>query len=434
MDYESSSKFISSLAKFLQSLCNGYVEFDNGVQVIGHLYLSVDTGKTIDYILNEKVCKTDENSVTFISNSFHAQPAEKPKPPGKKTGKDSEKPDTKAEEETDGYSNVPIEPRSTNVGTMPSSRNINQNSPLSHGAKRPYSPSHKQSLPKSGRSSPKHKKSKSEFLEHGGQSQMSNPASDNSISSAPSPADDIGPSHSAQLSDTAHTSQLNESYQQSFFHPDEENSLADESEERDIKPTIDTDVTFIKEEFAPSSSCSQSGNQSHDRTHSEDSMYPYQSNQVFPGGYAGSVGFGASQRSNFSSAGSSHAFSLNSGQASKTEGDGLDQSVYLIPLKPPDLEYQHAQTHSPRRASPLPGRQFKTRRGMLVDCPSSRLYTCDICGSTFTKSFNLTRHRGKCAGTRIYYCHICNKPFYRTDKLRIHLLKKHPTQILYGDF
>jgi len=81
MDLDSSSKFISSLAKFLQSLCNGYVEFDNGVEVIGHIYINVDTGKKIDYILNEKVCKNDQNSVTFISNSFHATPAtvEKPK-------------------------------------------------------------------------------------------------------------------------------------------------------------------------------------------------------------------------------------------------------------------------------------------------------------------------------------------------------------------
>ncbi|BFY98308.1 hypothetical protein BsWGS_01355 [Bradybaena similaris] len=406
MDYESSSKFISSLAKFLQSLCNGYVEFDNGVQVIGHLYLSVDTGKTIDYILNEKVCKTDENSVTFISNSFHAQPAEKPKPPGKKTGKDSEKPDTKAEEETDGYSNVPIEPRSTNVGTMPSSRNINQNSPLSHGAKRPYSPSHKQSLPKSGRSSPKHKKSKSEFLEHGGQSQMSNPASDNSISSAPSPADDIGPSHSAQLSDTAHTSQLNESYQQSFFHPDEENSLADESEERDIKPTIDTDVTFIKEEFAPSSSCSQSGNQSHDRTHSEDSMYPYQSNQVFPGGYAGSVGFGASQRSNFSSAGSSHAFSLNSGQASKTEGDGLDQSGRWN-AKGDSSFLLHTES------------AFEGHH-QIKNVAGRKQLRCENCNKVFSYMQGLKRHKWKCDGTRIWPCSYCDRFFYRSDHLKIH--------------
>ncbi|BFY98315.1 hypothetical protein BsWGS_01348 [Bradybaena similaris] len=410
MDYESSSKFISSLAKFLQSLCNGYVEFDNGVQVIGHLYLSVDTGKTIDYILNEKVCKTDENSVTFISNSFHAQPAEKPKPPGKKTGKDSEKPDTKAEEETDGYSNVPIEPRSTNVGTMPSSRNINQNSPLSHGAKRPYSPSHKQSLPKSGRSSPKHKKSKSEFLEHGGQSQMSNPASDNSISSAPSPADDIGPSHSAQLSDTAHTSQLNESYQQSFFHPDEENSLADESEERDIKPTIDTDVTFIKEEFAPSSSCSQSGNQSHDRTHSEDSMYPYQSNQVFPGGYAGSVGFGASQRSNFSSAGSSHAFSLNSGQASKTEGDGLDQSANhgfqgMIESQGFSNSFRLRAFRS-KISCHFCGKKYTSRRDLdghiNVVHLKQKPFICSLCGKSFSYTQHLHAHKKMCPNSFVH--------------------------------
>ncbi|CAG5117064.1 unnamed protein product [Candidula unifasciata] len=392
MDYESSSKFISSLAKFLQSLCNGYVEFDNGVQVIGHLYLSVDTGKTIDYILNEKVCKTDENSVTFISNSFHAQPAEKPKPPGKRIAKDSDKPDTKNEEEPDGYSNVQTEPRSTNVGTMPSSRNVNQSSPLSHGAKRPYSPSHKQSQVKSGRVSPKHKKSKSEFLEHSGQSQISNPTSDNSISSAPSPADDVGPSHSAQLSDTPHTSQLSESYQQSFFHPDEENSLADDSEERDIKPTIDTDVTFIKEEFAPSSSCSQSGNQSHDRTHGEDSMYPYQSsNQVFPGGYAG---FGASQRSGFSSAGSSHAFSLNSGQASKTEGDGLgDQSVSW------NVDSYFYQSEN------------------ITALSSDN--TCDFCGKVFTTKMSCRDHRNAVHLQVSYPCEFCGKKFpYKRTKRR----------------
>lgn len=263
MDYDSSSKFISSLAKFLQSLCNGYVEFDTGVQVIGHLYLSVDTGKTIDYILNEKVCKTDENSVTFISNSFHAQPAERPKPPGKRQGKDSDKTELKNEEESDNGISAQVEPRSTNVGTLPSVRNTKQNSPHSHGGKRPYSPSLKQSQSKSGRTSPKHKKSRSESLDLN-TSQLSNPAGENSMSSAPSPTADSGPSNSvsARGSDASHGPQVNESYQQSFYQPDEEGSLADETEERDVKPSIDTDVTFIKEEFAPSSGCSQTGGQS----------------------------------------------------------------------------------------------------------------------------------------------------------------------------
>uniref|UniRef100_A0A0B7B0M5 C2H2-type domain-containing protein n=1 Tax=Arion vulgaris TaxID=1028688 RepID=A0A0B7B0M5_9EUPU len=412
MDYDSSSKFISSLAKFLQSLCNGYVEFDSGVQVIGHLYLSVDTGKTIDYVLNEKVCKTDENSVTFISNSFHAQPAEKPKPPGKRSTKDSEKTDLKNEDDSDNI-NAQGEPRSTNVGTVPS-RSINQNSPHSQSSKRPYSPPHKQSQLKSGHASPKHKKSKTELIEQNTPSQLSNPASENSISSAPSPAADIGPSHSAQSSDALHGSQLGESYPQSFFHPDDENSLADESEERDIKPTIDTDVTFIKEEFAPSSSCSQSGSQSHDRPHGDDSsLYPYQSNQVFSP-YAGSGGFGASQRSNFSSSGSAHMFSSNSGQgSSKIEGEG--------PVDPSAFVYRNSRTNVPpfrqawyssnqhRLSCEICHKKFVTTRDYIGHKNARHLnakpYLCSFCGNGFAykRSVDFHQKTGKCSAmTNVY--------------------------------
>jgi len=136
MDFDSSSKFIASLAKFLQSLCNGYVDFDKGVEVIGHIYLNVDsdTGKKIDYVLNEKVCKND-NSVTFISNSFHAQPAEKPKPPAPK--KDIEKPSESSsvilDESGQGV------PNSTNVGTMGGYGGAKGDTGFSPG-KRPGSP------------------------------------------------------------------------------------------------------------------------------------------------------------------------------------------------------------------------------------------------------------------------------------------------------
>ena len=74
MDSDSSTKFIGSLTKFLQSLCNGYVEFQKGVELVGHIYLSIDTGEKVDYILHERVSKNDENSVSFVSNSYHAQP------------------------------------------------------------------------------------------------------------------------------------------------------------------------------------------------------------------------------------------------------------------------------------------------------------------------------------------------------------------------
>ncbi|XP_076469389.1 uncharacterized protein LOC143299761 isoform X14 [Babylonia areolata] len=84
MDSDSSTKFIGSLTKFLQSLCNGYVEFQRGVELVGHIYLSIDTGEKVDYILHERVSKNDENSVTFVSNSFHALPHDKEKTPENK--------------------------------------------------------------------------------------------------------------------------------------------------------------------------------------------------------------------------------------------------------------------------------------------------------------------------------------------------------------
>ena len=73
MDYKTSTKFISSLAKIMQSLCNGYVEFIDNVQVTGHLYLSIDASKTIEYYVDETVTKSKDSDVVFKSNSFHAQ-------------------------------------------------------------------------------------------------------------------------------------------------------------------------------------------------------------------------------------------------------------------------------------------------------------------------------------------------------------------------
>ena len=71
---EAASKFINALIKSVQTLCHGYLEFHNGVQIIGHINLNVDEGTSLDYILKEKVCKDSDNSTLFISNSFHAEP------------------------------------------------------------------------------------------------------------------------------------------------------------------------------------------------------------------------------------------------------------------------------------------------------------------------------------------------------------------------
>jgi len=77
MDYGTSAQFVSSLVKSLQALCNGYVEFDTWVQVRGQLYLNTDTGKTIEFVIDEKVCKTNEYSVSYTSNRSMAPRAER---------------------------------------------------------------------------------------------------------------------------------------------------------------------------------------------------------------------------------------------------------------------------------------------------------------------------------------------------------------------
>lgn len=87
LDEESATKFINALIKSVQTLCHGYLDFHNGIEIIGHINLNVDKGSSLHYILEEKVCKNEENSTLFISNSFHAQ---NHKPDAKAKGKDSQ--------------------------------------------------------------------------------------------------------------------------------------------------------------------------------------------------------------------------------------------------------------------------------------------------------------------------------------------------------
>ncbi|GFO13617.1 hypothetical protein PoB_004012200 [Plakobranchus ocellatus] len=77
MNGESANKFISALVKSLQTLCHGYVDFNDGIEIIGHLYLNIDSGSSFDYIVKEKVCKNAESGTIFVSKSFQAH-----SPPG----------------------------------------------------------------------------------------------------------------------------------------------------------------------------------------------------------------------------------------------------------------------------------------------------------------------------------------------------------------
>ena len=236
MDFDSSSKFISSLAKFLQSLCNGYVEFNNGVEVIGHIYINVDTGKKIDYVLNEKVCKTDENSVTFISNSFHAQPAEKPK----QMEKTSKLNPTDGEIATDTQQDEIIimdEPESENIGTLP----LHQQQ---HKKSRPPKRSHNQGFPSASgqRQFSKFSRNDDSLGHNNSQLHSDSLHSENNLSK---PAHFPGNNNMTPAVDTniSHISV----FPQSFSDPSNSHS----KEERDIKPQLDEDLNIInvKQEY-----------------------------------------------------------------------------------------------------------------------------------------------------------------------------------------
>ncbi|GFO13622.1 hypothetical protein PoB_004012700 [Plakobranchus ocellatus] len=69
------SKFISSLIKSLQIICNGHVDFNESIELIGHINVRIDSKFKYDYIVDEHVSKEGEDcSTTFLSNSYHSHP------------------------------------------------------------------------------------------------------------------------------------------------------------------------------------------------------------------------------------------------------------------------------------------------------------------------------------------------------------------------
>ncbi|XP_076460637.1 uncharacterized protein LOC143293558 isoform X4 [Babylonia areolata] len=95
--HKAADKFLDALIKSVQSLCHGYLEFQNGIEIVGFINLSVDKGNSVDCVLKEKVCKTAENATSFISNSYHAKPLPEEAPsgnsqPGNQTAPDANSP------------------------------------------------------------------------------------------------------------------------------------------------------------------------------------------------------------------------------------------------------------------------------------------------------------------------------------------------------
>lgn len=75
MDGDKASRFVSSLVKSIQALCNGYIDFSSSIEVIGHIHLNIDRSVKLDYVLTEEVSKSiSEGATVFASHSYHSHP------------------------------------------------------------------------------------------------------------------------------------------------------------------------------------------------------------------------------------------------------------------------------------------------------------------------------------------------------------------------
>ena len=78
MDVDTATRFITSLTKSLQAVIHGCLDFERDIELGGYVYLRVDNAQRVDYVLSEKMQKSGVNSMTFLSNSFHAIPQASP--------------------------------------------------------------------------------------------------------------------------------------------------------------------------------------------------------------------------------------------------------------------------------------------------------------------------------------------------------------------
>ncbi|XP_055898575.1 gastrula zinc finger protein XlCGF48.2-like isoform X4 [Biomphalaria glabrata] len=403
MDFDSSSKFISSLAKFLQSLCNGYVEFNSGVEVIGHIYLNVDTGKKIDYILNEKVCKTDENSVTFISNSFHAQPAERPKPTPKGFSEPSAKSEVAEPKIDEDEIIIMDEPESKNSGTLPPSRNlfhrknINPYSKVGRSQKRPHSQNFS-----SFKHLPKQRKSDPPIGPNGAQHDVEISHTDNNTSNF------ITPQISGETSLTAATdsdiSHLSKVFPQTFN--DSSNNL-NACEERDIKPQLDSDMNIVqvKQEITQSEHGGEEDQETYDESQDQSNVFP-----GMPYDQYYSEGNRRGQRADYGPGGLSHDyFQGNAGPS----GEGGDTSAFHS-MSQNDVIRNDANSKTNFRTSlkrrmnfecHVCGKRLPSRREFVGHMNGRHLgqkpFSCEMCGRQFAYMTSLPVHRKTCPARRL---------------------------------
>ncbi|KAK0070217.1 zinc finger and BTB domain-containing protein 5-like isoform X43 [Biomphalaria pfeifferi] len=243
MNGDSANKFISALVKSLQTLCHGYVEFNDGIEIIGHLYLNIDSGASFDYVVKEKVCKNAENSTVFVSKSFQAQaPAEECI-----TRKDKDDEAVPVFEESSEMSPT--------TGTSRLQSAITSISNVLSGSQHDVHKS--RMLDHSSHHSPVQNNGKRKREHNGSYSGLQPPYKYTTLQATPSTYFNTPSSSTKQAVDRNHSSEhFNNSSHAEFFGGDSNQSSGMGREDED---DLDLDVTFVKEEYESQRNSGQRG-------------------------------------------------------------------------------------------------------------------------------------------------------------------------------
>ncbi|XP_076460639.1 uncharacterized protein LOC143293558 isoform X5 [Babylonia areolata] len=416
--HKAADKFLDALIKSVQSLCHGYLEFQNGIEIVGFINLSVDKGNSVDCVLKEKVCKTAENATSFISNSYHAKPLPEEAPsgnsqPGNQTAPDANSPSRNRRSSETRDSQFPHPSR----GSLKRKAPDNTSGEGSSKKAAPHSNSHRSS---------------SENLH-----QSSSVSADSSEADVGESAD--GSSRSPE--DMDHVKLTGSGI---VLEPVDGQNCAGGEESSDF------DVTFIKEEYVEDETSACDYESSADQQLAGDQfrrgqnssapfcpistsspMQPAASFKVEPGEHQDSPGPTAFQPH----PGSSTMRGLSRSQA---EPEYESQAQLNIPpvstlqLNPGDFSKLSAFPHPHSKLGAVREMSNLMRQSGIAasasaadrDVSQSRILLCEYCDASFTSSGGLSLHKATVHLQRRFVCNVCGKVLKRKATL-IHHMQSH---------
>ncbi|XP_076460632.1 uncharacterized protein LOC143293558 isoform X1 [Babylonia areolata] len=412
--HKAADKFLDALIKSVQSLCHGYLEFQNGIEIVGFINLSVDKGNSVDCVLKEKVCKTAENATSFISNSYHAKPLPEEAPsgnsqPGNQTAPDANSPSRNRRSSETRDSQFPHPSR----GSLKRKAPDNTSGEGSSKKAAPHSNSHRSS---------------SENLH-----QSSSVSADSSEADVGESAD--GSSRSPE--DMDHVKLTGSGI---VLEPVDGQNCAGGEESSDF------DVTFIKEEYVEDETSACDYESSADQQLAGDQfrrgqnssapfcpistsspMQPAASFKVEPGEHQDSPGPTAFQPHPGSSTMRGEERSVKSPpdtsdyqSRGQTLEDHSESSEMTQPSQLPGLGNFRVETTDPFTQTVMMSVQSCSSGGQGTGA-IGRILLCEFCDASFTSTAGLYLHKSSVHFKRKFVCSVCDKKFTRKETLTNHM-------------